>query len=39
MGRPGQVEEIVDCMVFLASPMSSYMAGATLAVDGYVFIC
>lgn len=38
MGRPGQVEEIVDCMVFLASSMSSYMTGAALAVDGYVIL-
>lgn len=37
MGRPAQIEEIVDSIVFLASPMSSYMTGATLVVDGYVF--
>lgn len=37
MGRPAQIEEIVDSMMFLASPMSSYMTGATLVVDGYVF--
>lgn len=36
MRRVGRVEEITDCMVFLASPMSSYMTGTTLAVDGYV---
>ncbi len=34
MGRAGEVDEIADCMVFLASPMSSYMQGAELVVDG-----
>jgi NAD(P)-dependent dehydrogenase (short-subunit alcohol dehydrogenase family) len=34
MKRPGKVEEIADAVVFLASPMSSYMCGAALAVDG-----
>lgn len=34
MGRPGTVEEIADSIAFLASPMSSYMCGAALVVDG-----
>ncbi|KAK8133490.1 hypothetical protein PG984_005502 [Apiospora sp. TS-2023a] len=32
--RPAQVEEIADAMVFLASPLSSFMQGASLVVDG-----
>ncbi|KAJ5102531.1 hypothetical protein N7532_003060 [Penicillium argentinense] len=34
IGRPAQVEEISDALLFLASPMSSYMCGAALIVDG-----
>ncbi|KAJ5742424.1 uncharacterized protein N7511_011443 [Penicillium nucicola] len=34
IGRPAQVEEISDVMLFLASNMSSYMCGAALVVDG-----
>ncbi|KAM5342239.1 hypothetical protein ACJ41O_013205 [Fusarium nematophilum] len=34
MKRLGTVEEIVDCIVFLASPMSSFMTGSTMVVDG-----
>lgn len=33
-GRLGEMEEIADAIVYLASPMSSFMTGATLAVDG-----
>lgn len=36
MKRVAQVEEVVDCIVFLASCMSSFMSGATLMVDGSV---
>ncbi|KAK5689221.1 hypothetical protein LTR17_026423 [Elasticomyces elasticus] len=33
-GRLGEMEEIADSITFLASPMSSFMAGHGLAVDG-----
>ncbi len=34
MARVGQPEELVGPVVFLASPMASYVTGVTLAVDG-----
>lgn len=34
MRRMGSVDEIVDCIAFMASPMSSYMSGSVLVVDG-----
>lgn len=34
IGRPAQVEEISDVMLFLCSVSSSYMCGAALVVDG-----
>lgn len=34
MRRPCSVEEVADSILFLASPMSSYMCGAALVVDG-----
>ncbi|KAJ5751055.1 hypothetical protein N7533_008083 [Penicillium manginii] len=34
VGRPAQVEEISDALLFLSSSMSSYMCGAALVVDG-----
>jgi NAD(P)-dependent dehydrogenase (short-subunit alcohol dehydrogenase family) len=34
MQRLGNVEEIADSIVFLASPMASFMTGANLVVDG-----
>ena len=33
-GRLAKMEEIADAIVFLACPMSSYMYGNALAVDG-----
>ena len=34
MGRLADMEEIADAIVFLSSPMSSFMCGAQLVVDG-----
>ncbi|CAG8951981.1 hypothetical protein HYFRA_00000716 [Hymenoscyphus fraxineus] len=34
LGRVAEVEEIGDSIVFLASPMASFMVGSTLVVDG-----
>lgn len=34
MQRMADVEEIADSVVFLASPMASFMTGASLVVDG-----
>ncbi|KAE8354374.1 hypothetical protein BDV28DRAFT_86445 [Aspergillus coremiiformis] len=34
MGRPASLEEIADAILFLASPLSSYMCGSALLVDG-----
>ncbi|PKY00027.1 short chain dehydrogenase/ reductase [Aspergillus campestris IBT 28561] len=34
MGRCGTLEEIADSILFLVSPMSSYVVGAALVVDG-----
>ena len=34
LGRPGQPEEIVSAAVMLASPVSSYITGAIVRVDG-----
>ncbi|KAK7977070.1 hypothetical protein PG988_004560 [Apiospora saccharicola] len=34
MPRAGHVDEIADAIVFLASPLSSFMQGASLVVDG-----
>ena len=33
-GRMGEMEEIADSIMFLASPLSSFMAGSGLCVDG-----
>lgn len=37
VGRLAAPEEIADAVVFLASPMSSYMYGQALVLDGLVF--
>lgn len=34
MGRPGEPDEIAPLAVYLASPASSYVAGATFVIDG-----
>lgn len=34
LGRPGAVDEVADVVAFLASPASSYVTGASWAVDG-----
>lgn len=34
MGRLAEMEEIADAVVFLSSPMSSFMVGASVTVDG-----
>ncbi|KAE8380101.1 hypothetical protein BDV26DRAFT_290662 [Aspergillus bertholletiae] len=34
LGRPADAEEIADSILYLASPMSSFVCGAALVVDG-----
>jgi 3-oxoacyl-[acyl-carrier protein] reductase len=34
MGRAGESQEVADMAVFLASPLSSYVSGQSLVVDG-----
>lgn len=34
IGRPDQVDEIANAILFLSSPMSSYMFGSALVIDG-----
>jgi NAD(P)-dependent dehydrogenase (short-subunit alcohol dehydrogenase family) len=34
LGRFGNVQEIADCCLWLASPMASYVSGAVIPVDG-----
>jgi NAD(P)-dependent dehydrogenase (short-subunit alcohol dehydrogenase family) len=37
--RPGSIEEVVDCALFLLSPASEYVTGTTLVVDGGLTAC
>jgi NAD(P)-dependent dehydrogenase (short-subunit alcohol dehydrogenase family) len=32
--RVGEVEEVADVVVFLASPLASYVHGANIRIDG-----
>jgi 3-oxoacyl-[acyl-carrier protein] reductase len=34
MGRPGESSEVADAAVFLASPLSTYVTGQSLVIDG-----
>lgn len=38
LGRIGKAEEVADAIVYLASPMSSFITGAALLVDGGMLI-
>jgi NAD(P)-dependent dehydrogenase (short-subunit alcohol dehydrogenase family) len=38
MGRIGRSEEVADAIVYLASPLSSFITGATLVVDGGMLV-
>jgi NAD(P)-dependent dehydrogenase (short-subunit alcohol dehydrogenase family) len=38
MGRVGKAEEIADAIVYLASPMASFITGAALVVDGGMLV-
>ena len=38
MRRRGESHEIAEATVFLASPMSSYMTGQSLVIDGGVTV-
>jgi NAD(P)-dependent dehydrogenase (short-subunit alcohol dehydrogenase family) len=39
LGRPGTAEEIAGAILFLASPLSDYMTGSTVSVNGGSVLC
>ncbi|MFC0348555.1 3-oxoacyl-ACP reductase FabG [Undibacterium danionis] len=39
MGKLGQPEDIADAAVFLASPSAGYITGATIHVNGGMYLC
>jgi 3-oxoacyl-[acyl-carrier protein] reductase len=38
MGRMGTAKEVAACVLWLASPESSYVTGQTLAVNGGMYV-
>lgn len=38
LGRYGEPDDVADCVVFLASDMARYVTGASLLVDGGMFV-
>jgi len=38
LGRIGKPEEVADAVVFLVSPMSSFITGSALVVDGGMLV-
>jgi NAD(P)-dependent dehydrogenase (short-subunit alcohol dehydrogenase family) len=38
LGRVGKAEEVADAIVYLASPMASFITGAALMVDGGMLV-
>jgi L-rhamnose 1-dehydrogenase len=38
IGRYGEPDDVADCVVFLASDMARYVTGASLLVDGGMFV-
>ena len=39
LGRPGTADEIAGAILFLASPLASYMTGCTVSVNGGSVLC
>jgi NAD(P)-dependent dehydrogenase (short-subunit alcohol dehydrogenase family) len=38
LGRVGKAEEVADAIVYLASPMASFITGVALTVDGGMLV-